>query len=156
VEQTSRNFQQEFRDRTDKLRHQGVRAAYLVEAWLMSHKLLTLLLMVIIVAALVAGEKGASLAEIRFFWVWKFGRRERALSPRQATMTYQRLLKALRKKGYRKPVALTPWEFAQSLSGTRLKSDVWEFTRLYNLLRFGQAQVPLARLRQLLDEISRA
>jgi len=40
--------------------------------------------------------------------------------------------------------------------GTRLGSGVWEFTRLYNLLRFGQAQVPIARLRQLLDEISRA
>jgi transglutaminase-like putative cysteine protease len=156
MEQTSRNFQQEFRDRTDKLRHQGVRVAYLVEAWLMSHKLFMLLLMVIMLAALVAGEKGGSLAEIRFFWVWKFGRRELALSPRQATMTYQRLLKTLRKKGYRKPAALTPWEFAQSLVGTRLGSGVWEFTRLYNLLRFGQAQVPIARLRQLLDEISRA
>jgi hypothetical protein len=115
-----------------------------------------LLLMVIVLAALVAGEKGGSLAEIRFFWVWKFGRRELALSPRQATMTYQRLLKTLRKKGYRKPAALTPWEFAQSLLETRLGSGVWEFTRLYNLLRFGQAQVPMARLRQLLDEISRA
>src|SRR5271157_2922022 len=59
VEQTSRNFQQEFRDRTDKLRHQGVRLAFLVEAWLMSHKLFMLVLMVIIMAALVAGEKGA-------------------------------------------------------------------------------------------------
>jgi transglutaminase-like putative cysteine protease len=156
VEQTSRNFQQEFRDRTDNLRHQGVRAAYLVEAWLMSHKLFMLLFMVLILAALVAGEKGGSLAEIRFFWVWKFGRRELALSPRQATMTYQRLLKTLRKKGYRKPAALTPWEFAQSLLGTRLGSGVWEFTRLYNRLRFGQAQIPIARLRQLLDEISRA
>jgi hypothetical protein len=156
VEQTSRNFQQEFGDRTDKLRHQGVRVAYLVEAWLMSHKLFMLLLMVIILAALVAGEKGGSLAEIRFFWVWKFGRRELALSPRQATMTYQRLLKTVRKKGYLKPAALTPWEFAQSLLGTRLGSGVWEFTRLYNLLRFGQAQISIARLRQLLDEISRA
>jgi len=50
---------------------------------------------------------------------------------------------------------LTPWEFAQSLLGTRLGPGVSEFTRLYNLLRFGQAQVPMARLRQLLDEISR-
>ena len=55
--------------------------------------------MVTILAALAAGEKGGSLAEIRFFWVWKFGRRELALSPRQATMSYQRLLKTLRKKG---------------------------------------------------------
>jgi hypothetical protein len=156
VEQTSRDFQREFQARTDTLRRQGVRMAFLVEAWLMSHKLFMLLLMAIILATLVAGEGGGSLAEIRFFWVWKFGRRELALSPRQATMTYQRLLKTLRKKGYRKPVAITPWEFAQSLAGTPLGSGVWEFTRLYNLLRFGQAQIPIARLRQLLDEISRA
>jgi transglutaminase-like putative cysteine protease len=155
VEQTSRNFQQDFMNRTDELKRRGVRAAFLVEAWLMSHKLFMLLLMAAVLAALVAGEKGGSLADIRFFWLWKFGRRELALSPRQATMTYQRLLKTLRKKGYPKPAALTPREFSQSLLGTRLGSGVWEFTRLYNLLRFGQTQVPLARLRQLLDEISR-
>jgi hypothetical protein len=71
-------------------------------------------------------------------------------------MSYQRLLKTLRKKGYSKPTALTPWEFARSLAGTRLGSGVGEFTRLYNLLRFGEVQVPMARLRQLLEEIGRA
>jgi hypothetical protein len=156
MEQTSKDFQQEFRERSDKLKRQGVRVAARVEAWLMSHKLLVLLLMALVLAALVAGEKGRSLAEIRFFWVWRFGRREFALSPRQATMTYQRLLSTLRKRGYRKPAAQTPSEFAQSLLGTPLGSGVWEFTRLYNLLRFGQEHIPLAHLRQLLDEISRA
>ena len=58
-----------------------MRVAYLIEAWLMSHKLFMLFLMVIILAALLAGEKGGSLAEIRFFWVWKFGRRELAPEP---------------------------------------------------------------------------
>ncbi|MGO8732436.1 MAG: DUF3488 and DUF4129 domain-containing transglutaminase family protein [Terriglobia bacterium] len=155
MEQTSRNFQQEFMDRTEQLKRRGVRMTYHVEAWLMSHKLFMLFFMATILAALVVGEKGGSLAEIRFFWLWKFGRRELALSPSQATMTYQRLLKTLRKKGHPKPAALTPREFAQSLLGTRLGSGVLEFTRLYNLLRFGQAQVPMARLRQLLEEISR-
>ena len=155
MEQTFRNFQQEFMDRTEQLKRRGVRMAYHVEAWLMSHKLFMLFFMATILAALVVGEKGGSLAEIRFFWLWKFGRRELALSPSQATMTYQRLLKTLRKKGYPKPAALTPREFAQSLLGTRLGSGVSEFTRLYNLLRFGQAQVRMARLRQLLEEISR-
>jgi transglutaminase-like putative cysteine protease len=155
MEQTFRNFKQEFMDRTEQLKRRGVRMAYHVEAWLMSHKLFMLFFMATILAALVVGEKGGSLAEIRFFWLWKFGRRELALSPSQATMTYQRLLKTLRKKGYPKPAALTPREFAQSLLGTRLGSGVSEFTRLYNLLRFGQAQVRMARLRQLLEEISR-
>jgi transglutaminase-like putative cysteine protease len=155
VEQTSRNFQQEFLDRTEQAKRRAVRVAYLVEAWLMSHKLFMLLFMVTILAVLVAGEKAGSLAEIRFFWLWKFGPRELALSPSQATMTYQRLLKILRKKGYPKPAALTPAEFAHSLLGTRVGSRVWEFTRLYNLLRFGHAQVPMGRLRQLLDELGK-
>ena len=155
VEQTSRDFQQDFRDRTDKLRRQGVRAAWRTEAWLASHKLLVLLLMLAILAGLVASEWGVSLAEIRFFFAWKFGRREHALGPREATMTYQRLLMTLRKKGYQKPASQTPSEFAQSLLGTHLGSGVGEFTRLYNMLRFGQARIPLAQLRRLLDEISR-
>jgi hypothetical protein len=137
------------------LKRRVVEVTYVVEGWLMSHKLFMFLFMVTILVALVISEKGVPLAEIRFFWVWKFGRREHALSPRQATLSYQRLLKTLRQKGYPKPATQTPWEFAQSLSGTRLGSGVWEFTRLYNQLRFGQVQVPMARLRQLLDEISR-
>jgi len=156
VEQTSRNFQQEFVGHADQFKQRAVQVAYFIERWLMSHKLFMFLIMVTILTALAVGEKGGSLAEIRFFWLWKFGRRELALSPSQATMSYQRLLTALRKKGYPKPVALTPCEFAASLAGTRLGSGVFEFTRLYNLLRFGQVQVPMARLRQLLDEISRA
>jgi protein-glutamine gamma-glutamyltransferase len=156
VEQTSRNFQQELLSHTDQFKRQAVRVAYFIEGWLMSHRLLMFVIMVTILAALATSEKGASLAEIRFFWLWKFGRRELALSPHQATMSYQRLLTTLRKKGYPKPLALTPSEFAKSLAGTRLGSGVFEFTRLYNLLRFGQVQVPMARLRQLLDEISRA
>ena len=156
VEQTSRNFQQEFMNHTDQWKRRAVQVAYLIEGWLMSHKLLMFLIMISILAALVAGEKGGSLAEMRFFWLWKFGGRKLALSPHQATLSYQRLLKTLRKKGHPKPAVLTPWEFARSLVGTRLGPGVEEFTRLYNLLRFGQAQVPMGRLRQLLDEISRA
>jgi len=112
--------------------------------------------MVTILAVLVAGERAGSLAELRFFWLWKFGHRDLALSPHQATLSYQRLLKTLRKKGYPKPAAQTPREFARSLGRTHLGAGVSEFTRLYNLLRFGQAEVPTARLRQLLDEISRS
>jgi transglutaminase-like putative cysteine protease len=155
VEQTSRSFQQDFRDRIDKFRRQGVRVAWWTDAWLASHKLLTLLLMLAVLAALVVSEWRVSLAELRFSLAWKFGRRGHALSPREATLTYQRLLKTLRTKGYRKPATQTPWEFAQSLAGTHLGPGVGEFTRLYNLLRFGRARVPLARLRQILDEISR-
>jgi len=153
VEQSSRDFRQEFLHRTEQLKRRGVQAAYRAEAWLTSHKLLVLVLMALSMAALLAGEHVGTLAEMRFFWAWKFGGKEVALNPRQATLSYQRLLKILGKKGYSKPAAATPWEFAQSLAGTDLGYGVCEFTRLYNRLRFGQTPVPMARLRQLLDEI---
>lgn len=155
LEQDSRQFQREFRQRSAKLREQGIRLAYRIEGWLMSHKLLVLLLMVAVLTTLIAAEKGSSLAELRFLWAWNFGRRDATLSPHEATLTYQRLLKVLRKKGFQKPAAQTPREFALSFLGTRLGPRVLEFTRLYNILRFGQSPVSLMRLRQLLEEIAK-
>jgi hypothetical protein len=130
-----------------------VRLAYRIEGWLMSHKLLVLLLMLTILGALIAAEKSGSLAELRFVWAWSFRRRDLALGPREATFTYQRFLKTLRKKGFRKASSQTPREFALSFVATRMAWPVLEFTRLYNALRYGQSPVPLARLRQLLEEI---
>ena len=153
LEQDSREFQQDFQKRAEKYKRQGIRLAYRVEGWLMSHKLLMLLLMIGIMAGLILAEKGTSLAKLRFLWAWNFARRDLALSPREATLTYEQLLKALRKKGFRKAPSQTPCEFAVRFAGTRLGPGVLEFTRLYNLLRFGNTSVPLARLRQLLEDM---
>jgi len=138
------------------VRHQRltVKLAYRVEGWLMSHKLLVLLIMAGILFALVAAEKSGSIAELRFLWAWKFRRRDRTLSPQEATLTYSRFLKTLHKKGYRKPPSQTPREFALSFVGTPLSWAILEFTRLYNALRFGQSPVSLARLRALLEDIA--
>ena len=154
VERDSREFQQVFQQRLRRWQREAIRLAYRVEGWLMSHKLLVLLLMVGILIALVAAEKSSSIAEWRFLWAWKFRRRDRALSPQEATLTYSRFLKTLQKKGYRKPPSQTPREFALSFVGTPLSWVVLEFTRLYNALRFGQALVSLARLRTLLEDIA--
>ena len=155
IEQDSRQFQQAFQKRAEKLKARGIRLAYRVEGWLMSHKLLMLLLMMGIMAVLVLGEKAGSLEELRFLWTWNFARRDVALSPQAATLTYARLLKALRKKGFRKAPSQTPREFAVGFAGTPLGPGVLEFTRLYNMLRFGKASVPLARLRQLLEDVTK-
>ncbi len=154
IEQNSRQFQQDFQRRFRHWQRQGVRLAYRVEGWLMSHRLLTLILMTAILGAMIAAEKSASLVELRFLWTWKFRRRDRALSPREATLTYNRFLKTLAKKGLKKSPALTPREFAFSFLGTRLGTSVLQFTQLYNLLRYGQTPVSLARLRTLLEEIA--
>jgi transglutaminase-like putative cysteine protease len=155
IEQDSRQFHQEFEKRFEKFKSRGIRLAYRVEGWLMTHKLLMLLFMVGIMVVLVFGEKAGSLEELRFLWAWNFARREVTLSPQEATLTYQRLLKALRKKGFRKPPSQTPREFALRFAGTPLGPGVLEFTRLYNMLRFGGASVPLARLRQLIEDVTK-
>lgn len=155
LERDSRQFHQQFRLRARRLQRQGVEIAYQVEGWLMSHKLPVLSMMLIILVGLIAAEKSASLAELRFLWAWRFRHSELALGPREATLTYQRFLNILRKKGLRKSPSQTPREFALSFIGSRLAWPVLEFTRIYNALRFGRASVTLSRLRQLLEDIGK-
>ncbi len=155
VEKDSRQLQRDFNYRLRKVRQQVIRMAYRAEAWLMSHKLLVFLLMLGVLGGLIASEKAGSIAELRFLWAWKFRRGEATLGPRDATHTYNRFLRTLHKKGFRKAPSQTPREFAFSFVGTRLGWPVLEFTRLYNTLRFGNAHIPLARLRKLIEEIAK-
>jgi transglutaminase-like putative cysteine protease len=156
IEQDSRDFQQIFRRRSERLKRQGIRTAFRMEGWLMSHKILVLVIMLAILAGLVLTDKSGGLAQMRFLLAWKFARRDITLNPRQATLTYQRLLMTLQKKGFRKPPSQTPHEFALSFLTTPWGSGVLEFTQLYNLLRFGQTKVSLTRLRRILDDIARS
>ena len=155
VEQDSRNFQQMFRQESEGLKRRGIRAAFRIERWLTSHKLLVLVLMLAIFASLILTDRSGTLAEWRFRLAWGFARRDAALKPRDASLTYQRLLSALQKKGFRKKPAQTPREFAFSFLGTPWGPGVMEFTNLYNTLRYGQAPVSIARLRQILQEIAK-
>ncbi|HXE74101.1 MAG TPA: DUF3488 and transglutaminase-like domain-containing protein [Candidatus Xenobia bacterium] len=85
---------------------------------------------------------------------WLLRRRgARALSPREATLLYSRLLGTLRRKGYRKRGAQTPLEFAASLPPPELAAHVREFTALYNQTRFGEQVAPAARLAELLRDV---
>jgi transglutaminase-like putative cysteine protease len=154
VERDSREFQRDFQQRVRRFQRLAIRLAYRIEGWLMSHKLIVFLIMLAILGGLIAAEKGDSIAELRFLLMWRFRRRDRALSPAEATLTYNRFLKTLHRKGFRKLPSQTPREFALSFVGTRLSWPVLEFTRLYNALRFGKAAVPLSRLRTLLEEIA--
>ncbi len=153
LDQDSREFQQSVRAKMHRLRRRGVLAAYRVEAWLMSHKLLMFLLMLIVLGFLVAAEKTPSLAELRFLWTWNFGRTDVALGAREATLTYRRFLRQLDKKGFKKSPSETPWEFALTFAGSRLEKAVLEFTRLYSALRFGEESIPLSRLQSVLQQL---
>jgi hypothetical protein len=154
VEQDSRNFQQVFRQRSESLKRRAIRAAFRVEGWLMSHKLLVMVIMFIIFGGLILTDKSGTLVGWRFRLAWRFARPDSALKPREASLTYQRLLSALLKKGFRKKPSQTPREFAFSFLGTPWGPGVMEFTKLYNTLRYGQAPVSIALLREILQEIA--
>jgi protein-glutamine gamma-glutamyltransferase len=155
VEQDSRTFQQIFRERAEALKRRGIRAAFRIEGWLMSHKLLVMVTMLAIFAGLILTDKSGSMAEWRFRLAWRFARRDAELKPREASLTYQRLLNTLQKKGFRKKSSQTPREFAFAFLGTTLGPGVMEFTKLYNTLRYGEAPVSFARLRQILQDIAK-
>jgi hypothetical protein len=104
------------------------------------------------------------------FWLWTSGPRlwravwirrrvERVrrgqASAADATLLYERMLHALRRRGYQKPVWFTPVEFARSLPATPLGRAVVEFTSAYNALRFGGRTETAPRLSALLDELER-
>lgn len=156
VEQDSRSFEQILRRRFERFRRQGIRTAFRIEGWLMSHKVLVLLIMLGILAGLVLTDKSGMLAEMRFRLVWSFARRDSSLKARDATLVYVRLLRTLQKKGFRKHPSQTPREYALSFLTTPWGPGVMEFTKLYTHLRFGGTAVSQARLRRILDDIARA
>jgi hypothetical protein len=97
--------------------------------------------------------RGGELRDrLREWWLLRRGR-QRALSASEATLTYQHLLRSLKRKGYRRSLAQTPLEFAATLPPPELALQVRDFTRLYNHARFGQAPAESVQLLDLLRSI---
>jgi hypothetical protein len=70
-----------------------------------------------------------------------------------ATLLYERMLLALKRRGYQKPPWFTPAEFAASLPPSPLGIAVGEFTATYNQWRFGgRAEISL-HLSEILDRL---
>jgi protein-glutamine gamma-glutamyltransferase len=153
LDRQSWQLQQGLRDRFRHLQHQGGRMTGDIESWLVRHKLLALCLTLGLLCGLALA---LSLTQLRLLWLWRFRRDGAALSPHEATLVYEGLLRILQKKGVQREVSQTPREFAHQISATPLGSAVREFTELYTLLRFGRLPVSVPRLRQLLDAIRRA
>jgi len=81
------------------------------------------------------------------------GNAGRELKPAEATVLYQRLLRTLRRRGFRKSPGQTPLEFASSLPPPELAGAVAEFTRAYNHIRFGTRAGVGPRLVELLRRV---
>ena len=73
--------------------------------------------------------------------------------PSDATLLYQRMLKALRRRGIEKPAWLTPCEFARVLQEPELSLLVEDFTSAYNELRFGRNPEAAGRIFVLLERL---
>lgn len=70
-----------------------------------------------------------------------------------ATLLYERMLKALRRRGIEKPAWLTPCEFARVLQEPELSLLVEDFTAAYNELRFGGKPDAASRVFVLLEQL---
>jgi transglutaminase-like putative cysteine protease len=73
-----------------------------------------------------------------------------------ATLLYQRMLKALHRRGIEKPAWLTPCEFARVVQEPRLSLLVEDFTSAYNELRFGGNAEAAGRIFVLLERLETA
>ena len=156
LDRQSWKLQQRLRERFRDLQRQGGGMASGIESWLVRRKLLVLCLALALLCGLALALTEGSLAQLRLFWLWKFRHHDAALSPHEATLVYEGLLRILRKKGVQRAASQTPREFAHQIAVMPLGSEVREFTELYTLLRFGRLPVSVARLRQLLDAIRHA
>lgn len=118
------------------------------------------------------GAAGAALAIFGFVMVrygrgilswWRARLRLRKVqrgkvSPGDATLLYERMLKSLRRRGIQKPPWLTPVEFAHAMTDQEISGLVEEITFAYNDLRFGgrsEAAVTMVDLLGQLETIGR-
>jgi hypothetical protein len=76
-------------------------------------------------------------------------------SPRAAAaIWYERMIRTLARKGWRKLPAQTPTEFLTLIDDAILKSQVAKFTTLYESARFGGSAKDAVSLAQLYEELS--
>jgi protein-glutamine gamma-glutamyltransferase len=78
-------------------------------------------------------------------------------SPEQAaSMWYQRMTRALARRGVQKPTANTPREFVRKIDDERLRIPVAKFTDAYESARFGNSPQEAQRLPELYEEVELA
>ena len=78
-------------------------------------------------------------------------------SPEQAAaMWYQRMARALARRGLQKPAAQTAQEFVKKIEDSRLREPVARFTQVYESARFGNSADDVKRLPELYEEVETA
>lgn len=92
------------------------------------------------------------LRRFELFWKLRVSP-TRALTPHLATLQYQQMLRLLERRGWRKSMAQTPLEFVTALPAAEIAAPVGEFTRMYQLARFGGGSENVSRMQRLLADI---
>jgi transglutaminase-like putative cysteine protease len=78
-------------------------------------------------------------------------------SPEQAaSMWYQRMARALARRGVEKPPAQTPQEFVNKIEDSHLREPVARFTQVYESARFGNSTADAQRLPELYEAVESA
>jgi len=107
----------------------------------------------IAVALLLLGNLGRIALLLHEKWLQAHPER----SPEQAAaMWYQRMARALRRRGLEKPAAQTPQEFVKKIEDGRLREPVARFTEVYESARFGNSADDAQRLPELYEEVELA
>ncbi len=107
----------------------------------------------IAIALLLLGNLGRLARLLHEKWLQAHPER----SPEQAaTMWYERMARALAKRGVKKPPAQTPQEFLKKIEDMRLREPVARFTVVYESARFGNSADDAQRLPELYEEVELA
>ncbi len=153
VQRNSRNSIESAREWFRRMQERGMAG---LTRWQRKHAQLSLVFPALLVFALVV---------LRFDWIrsiarwinlsWQIRRApSETNNPQLASRLYGELLRLLEKRGYIRPVAQTPLEFAASGNlQPELAPVVREFTEIYAHARFGDLPCDALRLRSLLQQI---
>jgi protein-glutamine gamma-glutamyltransferase len=109
--------------------------------------------LVIALALLLMGNLGRIARLLHEKWLQAHPER----SPEQAAaMWYERMARALARRGMQKPAAQTPQEFVKKIEDARLRTPVARFTDVYESARFGNSADDAQRLPELYEEVELA
>jgi transglutaminase-like putative cysteine protease len=113
----------------------------------------TILAAVITLGLVLLGNLGGIARLLHEKWLQAYPER----SPeRAAAMWYQRMARALARRGVEKPAAQTPTEFVKRIEDSRLREPVERFTQVYESARFGNSTDDAQRLPELYEAVESA
>jgi len=155
----AQNLQRSSRDMSESMRawyaRQQIRGRLWMKSW---HNRLSILIALVVAMFLILLRFDALTAMFRRLWLqWQLRSAKAARSnPHLASKLYAELLRMLARRGLRREVSQTPFEFAAAVDSPNLAPAVREFTQIYAHTRFGGAPCDATRLNQLLDQIRAA